>query len=600
MRTSDRVVILALLSAVACSAGRGSVSMPVASARAVSATPTAEPPQAGDPSQPGYWLPKLSNAAERQQAILRLGQLFDDRLGRARGNLDAPEVRASIDECVGPLTRTYVDQYDAVDAGTRAALMKLLVSCRDPRTEPALRTALERFARRQPTAAQELDVKWAVRAVAEQPLPSLGGPLLEAFVQLRASTPLGGLVYRDFYETMRRVASPSWAGTLRSLLAAPIVVPTSRRDTERVDAYRNQLFWQATAAELLGGLRDREAAEPLLRVLLDPTKDDVALTARLALVRIGRLAVSPTIELLEGKNAALEQFRRERVRAVISPDPSPEQASVVPTASLVLGSIGRAEALPALLHALDVEKSESIRAQIAREMTKLPKSAQSLAAFERVYEGTSLEALIPPGMLAASVLAESAARFYDPSLVPWLLGRIRTARGGDPDDNEARRFVLLATAVKLAEPNQLDAVRPAVKKYGSRVEKGMLALAEEELRACGSDVSCHVRQANLPENHCLERNFVAIKACTMAAIHGSDDTARELVRQVEAVDSYAVRYAIAQAIDALEPRGSAEIPEMLGPIIDRARAAQDHDRAMLATPLIELRYRLLARVDGVR
>ncbi|MBN1611766.1 MAG: hypothetical protein JW940_34350 [Polyangiaceae bacterium] len=409
--------------------------------------------------------------------------------------------KALIDECVGALTRTYVDQYDAMDAGTRLAAMKLLASYRDPRTEPALRMALERFARQPLTDVRELDVRWAVRAVAEQPVPSLGEPLLEAFLELRASTQLDGRFCRDFQDATQRVASPSWAGTLRGLLAAPIVLPTSQNDTEGIDAYRHQLFWQTTAAQVLGGLRDSGAVEPLLRVLLDPTKGDVASPALLALVRIGRPAVTPTLELLEGHNAALEQFRRERVRAVIHPDPSPAQASVVPAASLVLGAIGRAEALPAFLRALEAETNESIRAQISSDMAKLPKSAEALAAFERVCERTSLEALIPPGMAAAALLAETAARFYDPSLVPRLLTQIRRVRVGDPGDVEARRHELLGTAIKLAEPNQLDAVRPAVKKHGSLVEKHMFALAEEELRTCGSDVSCHVRQALLPENH---------------------------------------------------------------------------------------------------
>ena len=54
----------------------------------------------------------------------------------------------------------------------------------------------------------------------------------------------------------------------------------------------------------------------------------------------------------------------------------------VPTAALILGTIGRPDSPPALLEALKGEKDDTNRAVIARELAKIPATPESIAAFK--------------------------------------------------------------------------------------------------------------------------------------------------------------------------------------------------------------------------
>jgi hypothetical protein len=168
-----------------------------------------------DESQPEYWVDKLSDSSWRPRAIKRLEQFFDDTTNKSGGKTDSAEVQALLGKIVDPLTKTYVDSYTDMDTKTRVSLIKLLGSFRDKRTEPALKKALEEFAKKPAIQKDETDIKWAVRAAGDMKLMSLADAVLQAFLKLRASTMLGGVTYRDFNEGMVKMAdkacsSPSW------------------------------------------------------------------------------------------------------------------------------------------------------------------------------------------------------------------------------------------------------------------------------------------------------------------------------------------------------------------------------------------------------
>jgi hypothetical protein len=63
------------------------------------------------------------------------------------------------------------------------------------------------------------------------------------------------------------------------MMEADIVLPKGGNDKDKIDPYRDQLFWQTTAAKLLGQLKDAAAVEPLMKVMLDPAKADIQMTA---------------------------------------------------------------------------------------------------------------------------------------------------------------------------------------------------------------------------------------------------------------------------------------------------------------------------------
>jgi hypothetical protein len=267
-----------------------------------------------DDSQPDYWVAKLEDQSWRPRAIKRLEQFYEDVITKSNKDTASPEVKALLDKIAEPLSKAYVQYYDDYDTKTRVSLIKLISSFRDPRTEPAIKKALDEFAKHPKTDKDNADVKWAARAAGLLKSATLGDPLLQAFMKLRASTMLGGITYKDLNEAMSDMKQQSWAGPLRTMMEADIVLPKGAGDKDKIDPYRDQLFWQTTAAKLLGELKDPAAVDPLLKVMLDPAKADVQMTALLALVKIGKPVLPEAIKLLKGENEKLKAFATRRAK----------------------------------------------------------------------------------------------------------------------------------------------------------------------------------------------------------------------------------------------------------------------------------------------
>ncbi len=546
-----------------------------------------------DESQPEYWVDKLEDQPWRPRAIKRLEQFFEDAVTKANKDFESAEVKALLDKIVDPLTKTYLEHYDSMDTKTRVTLIKLLASFRDKRTEPALKKALEEFAKRPKSTKDEQDIKWAARAAIDLKLPSLGAPLLEVFQKLKASTMLGGSVYRDINEAMVAMPQQSWTGPLSKMLEAEISPPTGPNDKDKIDPYRDQLFWQTTAAQVLGELAAGEAVDPLLKVMLDPAKADVQTTALLALVKIGKPAVEQATKLLKGEANDLEAFHVRRMKELGQKEP-PKDDPHVRVAALVLGTVGRKEAAPVMIQALNSTKEAVNKAVIAAELAKLPATPEAKAAFKQAFESMSLETVIPPGQNALHRLAESAAMFFDPGMIPWLLERAES-QAGSGEDKKALQSLITITALKLAKPDQLSAVKAAVNRYGTKIEKDALALTEQLLKACGDRASCYLAAIEKSENQEQKTQFAGIKAGYMIGILGNEQTRAELVQRLDAVENAAVRFVAALAIDQLSPQGSKDVAEQLRKIIDKNAQSPDRDKAQADTPLKQVMYRIEAR-----
>jgi hypothetical protein len=151
------------------------------------------------------------------------------------------------------------------------------------------------------------------------------------------------------------------------------------------------------------------------------------------------------------------------------------------------------------------------------------------------------------------------------------------------------------TAIKLAKPDQLAAVKRAVDNYGTDLEKGVYKQAEALLKACGDRANCYVEALQKPENQDRKSQFVGIKAGYMAAIFGNEQTRDEIVSRLDAIDNAAVRFVAAQAIDRLSPKGAKAAVEKIGVIIDKNAKSPDRDKAQGDAPLKQVMYRLQAR-----
>jgi hypothetical protein len=549
-----------------------------------------------DESQPDYWVDKLAEPSWRARSITRLGQFYDDAVTKAGGKSDAPEVQALLSKIIDPLTKTYVDAYADLDTKTRVNLIKQLAAFRDKRAEPAIKKAFEEFVKKPATSKDDADVKWAVRAAGDLKLDSCADGIVQSFVKLKASSMLGGIAYRDYNEAMMKMPQKSWAGPLISALDAPIEPPTSAKDKDKIDPYRDQLFWQTTSAQLLGEIGATEAIQPLLKVMLDPTKADVQATAVLALVKIGKPAAEAAIKVLDGSDQKLVAFNLRRIKEVTKAKEEPKDEPYVQTAALILGTIGRPEAIKPMLEALNKADKDVNRAVIARELTKLPENDEIHEAFKAAFEKISIDTNIPPGINALQMLAESVGQFHDPAMLDWLLERAEKTKGSG-EDLKALQGVITVTAIKLAKPDQMDKVKAAVDKYGTKLEKDLYEQASKVVGQCKTDVSCYLGEMEKGSNQDQKTQFLAIKAGYMVMVMGGEAQRDELVKRMPSFENAAVRFVAAQAIDHLSPKGSKEAAAALKKIIDKNTESGDKNTIAGDAPVKQVMYRIEARAD---
>ncbi len=544
-----------------------------------------------DESQPEYWVDKLGEASWRARAVNRFDQFFEDALTRANKNLKAQEVQDLINKSVDALTKAYVEGGDQLDPKSRVMLIKLLSGYKDKRAAPAFKKAFEDFAKNPRTNKDDQDIKWAAIAVGDMKEESLAGPMVEAFMKLRANTMLGGVVYKDYNAAMLSLSSKSWAAPLITKLEAEVTRPERKKDKEAVEDYMDQQFWQTTAAAVLGKIGDPSAVDALIKVILDPAKIDFQPTAMVALIELGKPATDAAVKLLQGKNEKLESYCLRRIKETGGDG---KGKPCVQSAALILGSVGRAEAVAPMVEVLKGDADDATKAIIARELPKLPATADSTAAFKGVYDGLALDAQIPPGQPALEVLTESAGQFFDPGLVDWLIKKAETIKG-DADEKKALQQAIAVTCIKLAKPDQLAAVKKLTNSYGTQLEKDLLNQADTLLKACGDRAPCYVEAIQKPENQERKMQFTGIKAAYMAGIFGNEQTRDEIVSRLDSVENAALRYVSSLVIDRLSPKGSKAAVDKLGTIIEKNAKSPDRDKAMGDAPLKQVMYRLSAR-----
>jgi hypothetical protein len=546
-----------------------------------------------DESQPDYWVEKLQDPAWQANSVKRLEQFFDDTFTRTNKDLSAPDMKALADKVVEPLTKLYVDHYADLDDKTRQSVIKLVAAYRDPRGEPALKKAFTEFAK---SGKGGEDVKWASRAAGEMKLDSLAEAMGQAFDKLKASSKEGAVAYRDLNEAMLKHPSASWSGLLKMKLQDDITLPGDGKNPEAVEAYRNQLFWQPTAAQLLGELKDESAVEPLLKVMLDPAKADVQTTAVLALVKIGKPAVARTVKLLSDQDNDLAAYCAARTQRATGAKEPPKDKPHIATAAIVLGVLGRPETLDPMIAAIKATKDDGQRAILAREIAKIPPTAASKQAFKDAYEATPLDAQIPPGANALQVLTESAGTFYDSDFAPWLLDRADKTKGAG-EEKTLLQSTATITAIKLMKPDQIGAVSAAVGKWGTQIEKDAFKLSSELLKSCGDRVPCYIANIKNPENQEKSRQTVGIKAGYMIGVYGDDAARGALIDALPDIENAAVRFVAGQTIDFLSKKGSKDAADAIEKIIDKNAKTADKDKIAGDAPLKQVMYRIRSRAD---
>ena len=543
--------------------------------RMIAAAPPAEPEMPPEDRLPATWIARLADAKTRPVAIRALMHFHSDAMLRANQNAADPAVKGVLDQIIEPLTKVYMEAN--LERGTRVMLIKFLADTRDTRAGRAWIHACHGFA----TAAgpDEDDVQHASRAIGatkfDEGAPALG----EAFAKVEAGSPKGGAASKSVYGAMVVLKSASWKPVLLEKIGRPMERPPRSADETKVGPYQTQLFWQQTSAELLGTLGDASATKPLLKVLMEKDKAEIAGAALLGIVKIGSGAVPVLVDVLAGKDTEMVEFAKSKAA-----DASGNSKSYVSAAAVGLGAIGRADARAPMLQALKAADNDMNRAVVARELTALPGNPEASKAFQAGYDKVPSTASIWPSMYAARpALLTAAARFYDAEMVPWLNTQAAAAKGKDQETLSAA----LGSAIKLMKGAHVAKVKATVDKIGGDQEKSAFKASTELLGKCAEDVDCYLSKVKDDDA------TVGLKAAHMVGMLGDTRAGMELVKILPGIKNAEVKAAAVLAIDHAVQKDTTMVADALQKIVDDKSG--DGPGPLASTAAEHVVYRLRAR-----
>jgi hypothetical protein len=466
----------------------------------------------------------------------------------------------------------------------------------DPEGAPCLLKAVREYK----VDSTEKDLAAAARALAAMNRREASRPLFEAFTRVHMSRQAASLVYRDLYESMLALADAADEERYIALLAQPIP------DRSDIAALKDQFFWQIWAAEALGNLRSEKAIEPLLRVMLSPSKADAQATAVHALMKIGKPSVAPTAALLRGENKGLVDHALEEEKRAHAPGGAADRIPPhVPPAALVLGAIGREDCAAPLLSVLPKADKVS-QVIIARELLKVPSTPAIVKEIEKVYEATPLTLTIPPGMGARDALMEQMGFLFDPSIVPWVVKTALAAKGEEADLEEVRSSALI-TAMKLMTEKQIAEVEKLYNlkstdpdghatTLGKPFEKEW-RIARDMVKACHEDVECWMRELTAPASQEMGTQFRGIKAAYMIGALGKPELKGRLVDALASMKNPATRFVVGMAIDRLSPRGDTAIADRIWAMVEEGKRSGEPARIAADAPMKTVVLRLRAKAQ---
>jgi len=543
-----------------------------------------------DENDPATWVKRLDDPATRVQAVSRLVQFYEDKMTKDKGDRNGPEVKPLLTLIIEPMTQRCVA--GEMDDRTNSKLIKFLADTRDPKAEPCFIKVLKEY---KPDSTED-DLRAVCRAVNGMKMKSAAGALMEAFTKLHASKPKAQTTYRDVYDAMVALSDPSWEGQLVTLLGHAL----NEKDKH---ATTDEMFWQQTSTVILGNIKSAKAVKPLIKMLLSPGKVSAHLDSILALVKIGKPAIGPTVALLKGEEKDLVDYSKGEALKAAAGDKNAEKAAgtaYVATAALILATIGREETAQPLIEALAKSEDNVAKAIMARELTKLPKSPQVIEAFQTTVDKLPIALSIPNSRGGArEVLLDKSADFYDASIIPWMVKSLKAMKG-DEGDLASIREAAFGGMLKIMKKDQIKLVDEvaAMKSGDGTVGKGYakeLKAAKDLLEACGDDVACYLKKIGEPVTD--KTQFAAIKATYMIGVLGDQGARAKIVAMLPKMSHPAVRFASVSVVDALSPKGDAKIADDLQKIVDDAVEKKDQAKMRLNSPLKTVVYRLQARAQ---
>jgi hypothetical protein len=521
---------------------------------------------------------RLADPARRKAALDKLEVLYRSELVRDGGDRHGKHVRAIAADIARPLARLVADA--SVPAAERTAALLLLAKGRHEDAAPALVAAVRDY---RPGSDFDPAMPEVLSAIAELRPEEAREPVLALFESLEVGTRPGEQLAHPLSNAVAALAHPGWEAALVKRLERPMA---PQADTK---AWQNERHWQRTAARALGRLGSKKAIEALTAVVLSPSKEDIAAEAIEALVLIGKPAADTASAVLRGEHAALVTYAKEQHKAaleaeVVELDVPIADADKYRTAAaaVVLAHIGRSDAIPLVLGALD--KSDAVgQARITLALVHLPHEPKVLDAFKKAYGSLPLDVPISREDAGIDVLAERAPFFFQNAWVPWLVDRAVGWKGTDTD-LAPFRDAALAAAISLMKADQsADIDRLTALVSADKYEKDYAA-AKTLVSSC-KELGCYLDAARKAEDAAGAR-----KAAVMAGTLAKESDRRALAEAIVKSRSPVARRILAAALDHLLPGGDAALAtELQRRLSDAGRFDE--------TPLVEIVGRLRARAQ---
>jgi len=499
-----------------------------------------------DENDPKTWVTRLDDPAKRAEAIRRLSSAFDSKMGSANNNREDAQVSAFIDMVAEPLTKQYTS--GTVDEKTRAILIKFIADLRDPKTAPALAKALNDY---EPNKSDE-DVKWASQTVTEMKKAgklsdqSLIDGVWNAFAKYQPSKVGSSELTKSLATAVMTIKDPSYAPKAITKLEGPVAdTPDSKMD--------QLMFWQATSIRLLRELKFGGAAKPLVKVMLMPSKADLAGVATAALRAIPKEATDALAAALDGSDPELAKMVNDY----------PDKVSVAIVADAI-SAISLPKGKQALLAALPKADSDTSRVAIAGDLTRFPSepaiSDALVATYKKLAPGVRLKT--PGEPFGRPYLAQTAEATFDPKLTEWLAKEVTDSKG---DEGASMQNFALPSAIKLMTKEQAKVVEKVAMKVWNAKEQSLFTEANAVLQQCDKDAACYVTAlAAPPKDQVAMRHS---KAAWGAAMYGNQKTLTDLVALLPKIKASGVRLAVGMAIDHLAPKGDAAVAAELDKIV---------------------------------
>ena len=467
-------------------------------------------------------------------------RLFTAALGKANGDRKDPQVAGVVDASIERLVATYIEHPE--DHQNRTLIVRLLGEMEDQRALPALKAALD--------WKQELNEEHAV--VAAQTLRRLSiGDQQKGEVIAALSDALGRVSGGRPVDNRMREAFMLTLGSLGDSRGSPALVRAAT--TSRAEQH---FAFNRLALEQLARLSDPRAVPALLKALFLHAPSNPQLRANdvaaEALVRVGKPALQPTIDAMEGKNKEVAAAAKAYVSAVARAQkdvPSAGMEEVVLSAELgyVLGELGFAAALPVLVK--ETNSSNALRrmnGSIALSRLILPESQSEVV---RTQLENAFESAEEPEHQAQVIAA--MRHTYDAYFMPFYLARIAEVE----ERHAIVRLAAFEAAALLADRREALELKKWIKSarhdpYRVKFEKEY-AEALKTASECGRKAACwqeKLRDAN---------QVVARKAAYMVGRLGalSPSTESALVEQL-GNSSLELRVAALSALDRAALKGS--------------------------------------------